>query len=89
MTKPIKVNCVKKQQPVETESRPLFAIDEMVPFKGVWFKVVRIEPHELVLKPVAFTKEMRDKMKAGTVVQEKADATEIREQPQDYQQQHS
>lgn len=78
-TPPIRVNFPKK--PVEVVSKPLFEIGELVPFKGVWFAVKSISAKELVLEPRAFTKDMKDRMKAGRVVQEASHAATEGEKP--------
>jgi hypothetical protein len=54
--------------PVE---RSLFDVGELLPIKGVWFKVTEVNPTSLVLEPRSFTKGMRDKIDAGRVVQHK------------------
>lgn len=55
--------------PVE---RTLFNVGELLPIKGVWFKVAEVNEKQLVLEPKSFTKQMREKIKDGRVVQSKS-----------------
>jgi hypothetical protein len=49
--------------------RNIFNEGELLPIKGVWFRVKRVDAKELVLEPRSFTKSMKDKIEAGRVVE--------------------
>lgn len=84
----MKFKSVGGKQVAEPVERNIFNEGELLPIKGVWFRVKRVDAKELVLEPRSFTKSMKEKIESGRVVQrqEVGDAAEEGTQQQDREQ---